>query len=327
MEIAADWVDRIDDLSPEEKRELAHWLEASPEHRRAFATMHQLTRDSALLDAATVIADAPLPAARSGSAARRRWQREEKTPPVLTRRRALAAAIGGAVTLPIGFAFLFRKDQSTASHPTLYASATGKSSRSQLPDGSILTLDAASRLVTHFSDDRRLIELQRGGARFDVAHDATRPFTVRTPMADMTALGTSFTVDRLTDASELRVFEGRVQLDVPGKKPLVITAGQWVLVSKAGVLRGSFDPASFSNWQTQWLDADEMRLDYAIDRLSRYSAIPIRLADPALAGRVFSGRFRLDQPEQSLGLIGGLFNLTPVRRGGILYLGKGKDGT
>mgnify|MGYP000716352787 CR=1 FL=1 len=58
MSIAADWLDRIDDLSPEDKRELADWLRASPDHGRAFATMHRLTRDGALFDAAMLMADA-----------------------------------------------------------------------------------------------------------------------------------------------------------------------------------------------------------------------------------------------------------------------------
>lgn len=328
MSIAADWVDRIDDLSPEDKRELADWLRASPDHGRAFATMHRLTRDGALFDAAMLMADAALPVARrTGGAARRRWQRDAGTQPILTRRRVMAAAVGGAIALPLGFAFIQREEKLAIVRPAVYASLTAKTARSRLPDGSTLTLDAASRISMRFGDDRRLIDLERGGARFDVAHDRNRPFTVHTPMADMTALGTSFTVDRLTNASELRVFEGRVQLDVPGKVPLIITAGQWALVSRTGVQRGSFDPANYSNWQTQWLDADDMRLDYAIDRLARYSPIPIKLADPSLAGRSFSGRFRLDQPEQSLALIGGLFDLNPVHRDGILYLGKGKDGS
>jgi transmembrane sensor len=43
---------------------------------------------------------------------------------------------------------------------------------------------------------------------------------------------------------------------------------------------------------------------------------------PASAGQSFSGRFRLDAPEQSLALIGALFGLEPQRRGGAIYLDK-----
>ncbi|MCJ2184469.1 DUF4880 domain-containing protein, partial [Novosphingobium sp. 1949] len=51
-EIAADWADRADELSPPERRELSDWLARSPEHARAFATMRRLLCDPALFDAA-----------------------------------------------------------------------------------------------------------------------------------------------------------------------------------------------------------------------------------------------------------------------------------
>lgn len=337
LEIAADWADRLDELTADEKYELAAWLKASPEHADAFATMHRLIHDSALSDAASeygepVIAPAPVAGIpsiqRRPDAARRRWTNEGRPAPLITRRRALAAGMAAAFGLPVALSWS-RRDAPSAtrdSAPRHYASAIGQQRRYGLPDGSTLALDAGSSVSTHYAPERRSLDLERGAARFDVAHDATRPFEVRTPMANMVALGTSFIVDRLTGASELRVFEGRVRLDVRGRESIIVAAGHWALVSAAGVQLGRFDPDGYGGWQSHWLDAESMRLDFAIDRLARYSRMPIRLAGPGLADRRFSGRFRLDQPQQSLELICGLFQLVPVRRDGAIYLEQDRSG-
>lgn len=338
LEIAADWVDRLDELTADEKHALAAWLDASPDHARAFATMHRLIHDSALLEAANEYGEPDATATRMAEpasvhrrpgAARRRWTNEGRPEPLATRRGVLAASLAAALALPVAL-FWMRHQEPDATDDSArrhYASAIGQQKRYGLPDGSTLLLDAGSSVSTHFAPKRRSLDLDRGGARFDVAHDADRPFEVNTPMARMVALGTSFTVDRLTAASELRVFEGRVRLDVPDRGSIVVAAGHWALVSEAGVQLGRFDPGGYGGWQSHWLDAESMRLDFAVDRLSRYSSMPIRLADSRLAERSFSGRFRLDQPDQSLTLICGLFQLVPVRRDGAIYLERDRSGT
>ncbi|MCJ2188967.1 FecR family protein, partial [Novosphingobium beihaiensis] len=243
--------------------------------------------------------------------------------PVMARRQALAAGLAGALALPLAGYWLVQQGQNApASQPQRFASAVGQRRRFTLPDGSALLLDAASAVSVHFSGERRRIVLEQGAARFDVRHDADRPFEVRTPMASMTALGTSFSVDHLSDASELRVFSGRVQLDAHDGRSLVLPARQWALVNGRSMQTGGFDPDVRRDWQTDWLDADSMRLGFAVERLARYSATPLKLGDPKLAGLTFSGRFRLDRPEQSLELIGALFGLRASKRDGAVYLSR-----
>lgn len=331
FEIAADWADRLAELTAQEEGELAAWLKASPDHAHAFAAMHRLTRDNALFDLLALetpvasTARSPIAKLRSDRAAHRHRPREAARIAPVSRRQAIAAASVAALGLPLAFWGL-KPDAGSDTPPQHFASTVAQQKRFALSDGSTLTLDAASSLSTLFTSHRRLLDLEKGSARFDVAHDADRPFEVRTPVARMTAIGTSFTVDRLSGAAELRVFEGRVRLDVPSQGPLVLTAGQWALVSGTNVERGSFAPGDYDDWQTHWLDAESMRLAFAIERLSRYSSTPIRLADPRLGERSFSGRFRLDHPESSLALICSLFDLVPVRRDGVISLERSRGG-
>ncbi|MFC0684998.1 FecR family protein [Novosphingobium clariflavum] len=338
LELAADWADRFDDLTPDERRELAAWLEESASHARAFARMRRLMGDSALIEACEARDAAGLPplpgwrmAADRSPGPRGRLRVAAPpvlTRPALTRRQALAAGIAGALALPLAGYGLMEAAAPDAPAPLRFASRVGERRRLTLPDGSGLLLDASSRVAVDFSQAARRVVLEQGAARFDVRHDPARPFAVHTPHAAMLALGTSFSVDRLTRASELRVFSGRVRLDVPQRERLEVAAHRWALIDDNGgqneggprVTSGRFDPATRADWQDDWLDADAMPLGFAVERLARYSPVPMRIADPRLARLTFSGRFRLDQPEQSFELIGALFGLRPQRRGDTLYL-------
>lgn len=325
IETAADWADRYDELGEAERRELAQWLSQRPEHARAFARIHQVLKDGALLEAVETAqpgSEAPLavlPRGRSAPRARMPG-RQYAQPSRLMRRQALAAGLAAIVALPLGGYLLTRGPIASALDPLRFASEIGRRRQVVLPDGSGLLLDAGSSVAVHFTPERRRIELERGAARFDVSHDAARPFEVRTPGAAMTALGTSFSVDRLSGAAELRVFSGRVEMAAEGRPPLVVPGRQWALLDGREIARGSFDPAAHADWQDDWLDAESMRLGFAIERLGRYSAVPIRLGEPALASRTFSGRFRLDEPQESLALIGALFGLQPRKRTDGIYL-------
>lgn len=327
-EIAADWADRLSELNEAQRRELADWLGHSQENAQAFAAMRHLLSDTALLEALeegpsdNAETDPALPPLRPrpgrslhASAAGRSAR---KSPIHINRRQALAAGLAGALALPVAGYWFTHPSESA---PLRFASAVGLRRKVALPDGSTMILDAASRVSVNFAGSRRMVQLEEGAAQFDVRHDPERPFEVHTPQARMVALGTLFSVDHLTDASELRVYEGRVGLETPFGTRSTVPAREWALIGNTKVLQtGTFDPASGNDWQNDWLDAHEMRLGQAVERLARYSEVPIRLADPDMAERTFSGRFRLDRPQQSLELIGSLFELHLKRENGTLVL-------
>lgn len=73
--------------------------------------------------------------------------------------------------------------------------------------------------------------------RFDVRHDPARPFEVRTPHAGVVALGTSFSVYHLTEASELRLFSGHVRLDVARRASRVVPTDRGPVRPEAGETR------------------------------------------------------------------------------------------
>ncbi|MEI6948427.1 FecR domain-containing protein [Paraflavisolibacter sp. H34] len=91
--------------------------------------------------------------------------------------------------------------------------ATGTEKQIRLQDGSVIILAPASGVdfSEPFAPGRRDITLE-GEARFRVAKNAARPFTVYSGDLSTTALGTEFTVTAFKKAPRIsvRLFEGRV---------------------------------------------------------------------------------------------------------------------
>jgi transmembrane sensor len=97
-----------------------------------------------------------------------------------------------------------------ASQPTLKQvdrkAEKGEKLRLRLPDGSHVVLNAESKIV-YFSDfgkDERKLELE-GEAFFDVKHDASKPFIIKTGTLETTVLGTSFNVQAYREEGEIKV--------------------------------------------------------------------------------------------------------------------------
>src|SRR5581483_6720366 len=74
--------------------------------------------------------------------------------------------------------------------PMTFQTVIGQQSSFTLQDGSVVFLNTNSKVRVESSTAERHIELVRGEARFKVAKDAGRPFTVGTATAAVRALGT-----------------------------------------------------------------------------------------------------------------------------------------
>jgi len=80
-------------------------------------------------------------------------------------------------------------------HAGVYSTGVGERRTLTLADGSVVTLDARSRIQVKYRDRERLIDLDQGQARFDVAKDPARPFRVSAAGREtVLAFGTQFNV-------------------------------------------------------------------------------------------------------------------------------------
>ncbi len=84
-----------------------------------------------------------------------------------------------------------------------------------LEDGTIIsnTKNALVNFPEHFSKETRTMEQKSGTAFYEVAKNAEKPFIIKTPIAQIMVLGTSFTTKVTTDSLLVAVTTGKVKVN------------------------------------------------------------------------------------------------------------------
>ena len=186
-----------------------------------------------------------------------------------------------------------------------FQAALGRVQDAPLADGSRAVLSSDSRIDVALSRHRRLVELRRGEAIFDVAKDANRPFVVDTGDRQVIAVGTRFSVRR--DGANLRVVvtEGTVRLETrregQGAQPMaLLPAGSVALARGDGLLVRSLSVAEVErmlDWRDGTLAFRDTTLAEAADEFNRYNARKLVVADAAAGALRVGGSFRWDNAE------------------------------
>ncbi len=317
LEEAADWVDRLGELTGPERRQLDAWLAASPVHAVAFNRMHRMLSDPALIAAADQAAPAaPIPLRPAPRPARRGFTLSHGL---------IAASLVGLIA--VGASLTARPPASGLSEaPLVLATEIGARSDYGLSDRSVVHLNADSRLSVRYSPAVRDLTLEKGDAMFDVAKNHDRPFVVTAGATTVTAVGTSFEVDRVGEATEVHVFEGVVRVASRDAPARVVRRGEWLLVSDTRQSAGLFVPDAAQTWRSDWLVAEQTPLKFVLARLNRYSPDQIVVRDAALGELKVTGRFRLSRPSDALAMISALLGVEASRGGQHIYLAPHRAG-
>ncbi|MEG0861618.1 MAG: FecR family protein [Pseudomonas sp.] len=275
---ASGWYYRLqaEDLSADEREAFAVWLAQGPGQDRAWNEVLALL--GALRD----------PARQIRQAQRTRWQRP----------RARVWASAAAVLLMIGLLISspwpdrWRAD---------YATATGESRTVALADGSQLQLNTDTAVQVELGDGERRVRLLRGEAWFDVSHDASRPFLIRSGEGWVKVVGTRFSVAQLANQTLVRVAQGRVQVSVDEGQSVLLDPGRGVEYS--GLQLGSehgFDVAAEFAWRQRQLVFRQQPLAEVVDALNRYWPGKTLVLGDTLRQRKVSGVFEIDKPDAVL---------------------------
>jgi transmembrane sensor len=287
LETAASWASRKAEglLSTEEEAEFGAWLDASPLHAEALEQV-----DAGWLALADVANTPDLLALRSSaleSARRRngqRWARRAFSS--RTRVFALAATVLLA---------LFLGGLTWRMTPQTYETGIGERRVVAMADGSHISLDGATTVRVRYFNNRRELWLDRGRAKFDVAHDPLQPFTVTAADHTVVATGTSFSVELVNRQIRVVLYNGSVSVldDSNGPpRPLIVnhepasaalTPGRELIagVDATTTLASTapIDPVRSRAWEGGQLMFDDEPLPVAIARLNRYSQQQIVLGD------------------------------------------------
>jgi len=288
---AAKWAIRIDEDRAENEPGLRRWIGQNPAraeaYNRAYRALH-----GAGSPARKIYGDA----SQRGTAIGNPDPRSARGKLVLVTAFSLMLASGAVYFLLTRIADFAPRAIGDHVLTEDYATRTGQVRPVRLADGTQLLLDTNTELHVKFTPSARTIVMERGRARFTVAPDAARPFSVVAGDATITDRGTVFDVESYSDV-RVRLISGAV--DVTFRKPagglkarpIHLQAGQQVRFDPTLTAPPSLPtvtPALDAQWVTGLKTFDGVPVGEILEEVNRYSTTPIVLADPSLAThRVF----------------------------------------
>lgn len=210
LEQAAAWRTRLAESPDLHAGEFSAWLAQDPRNRHAWRRVQapwNMLGQHATAPGVIHLRRAALVHAHDA-------MRGNHLRPKRFRRPALLAA-AASVVLAAG-AFLFWQHQQSEHFRTGF----GERRIVTLADGSQITLDSRSEVTVRYTADARALTLVQGQARFDVAHDVARPFTVTAEGHKVVATGTAFDVDLLGPKLLVTLLQGHVVV-LPQSAPTV----------------------------------------------------------------------------------------------------------
>lgn len=302
------WLARINEgpLSPDEARAFNDWLAADPEHERQYRFGQMAMREVLLMRGESDLHELMRPTFY-----------ERMTNALYEAEQYLKAKVGGhkiGIGIGTGLAALsaalvlifvtlqppLEQEEVHVAETTRPAPATPQHETSiaeirdvALPDGSVVTVGAASALDVVFTPNERRVVLSEGEAFFDVAKDPDRPFIVVADNTLIRVLGTKFDVNLGAEGVDVAVLEGRVEVIRPEGDSHVIrdddikhilTAGQKVVAMNEGPVRpvAPIEPENVAAWRRGELIWVDTPVHDIIADLNRYSTSTIILTQPDL---------------------------------------------
>jgi transmembrane sensor len=292
---AADWLIRLQADSADggegDWAAFDAWLNASPLHAAAYDDALSVWNEMGGMSEGLKAAAAPVTLVPRPS---RRW---------------IGAGIGAAVAAALVAAVL----PMTLNPTQTYQTGRGETRTVTLADGSVIHMNALSKISVHMTKGERQVAMNDAQATFDVAKNPNRPFLITAGDRTVRVVGTEFDVSHRGDALSVTVRRGIVEVRphaATDNGAVRLVHGQRLEHAAGGDSQVStVDPEDAFAWRSGRLVYRDRPLAEVVAELNRQFAQDIRLADAAAGRQRFSGVLVLDDEKA---VIERLSLLTPV---------------
>ena len=299
-EEACEWLIafRTGPVGPDSKIELDAWLRRSPEHVRAYLELSAIWEDTALHDPNRLTSsEAHIARARSmpdDKVISMAFPRQQPVTRIPGRRAGVAIALAAALVLAVvGIGFTLQRG--------VYVTEIGEQRSVTLQDGSVIDLNARSRIRVRYTSDTRRIDLIEGQALFRVAQDRARPFIVDSGSTHVRAVGTQFDVNRKSAGIIVTVVEGRVAVLAPSaarsEAGTPVAAGEQLIVTDTSARKTEHpDISAATAWTQHRLVFNSAALSDVVEEFNRYNARQLVIDTPELQSLGVVGVFSSTDP-------------------------------
>lgn len=302
---AARWhaLQREGGLDRAQQARFMDWLVASPAHLREYLAVGRVAGElgdamqAMAIDVDALIERTPAPGMPDNVVAlplRRPARTAFRAPP---QRRWLPRTVAAAVAmLAIGVMLHLAWPQSRH-----YLAAHGAPRSVQLPDRTVVHLNAESELSIRYTLFQRRAQLIRGQASFVVA-SGRRPFTVHAAGLQVRDIGTTFDVSLLREQARIGVTEGRVHVlgdDGAGRLLADLRAGQAARVDYRDhtVSMSREDVDTMTAWWQRRIVFRDTPLREVADQFNRLNTVRVHVDDAGAGALRLTGNLRGDDVE------------------------------
>jgi transmembrane sensor len=220
---------------------------------------------------------------------------QEKKPRPILFNLKVAAAIGLLAAVAVGV-FLYKPAESSAQEIFAVNNHKADPQFLRLPDGSTVLLNEGSKLEypQSFDGDTREVYLQ-GEGFFDIKHDPSKPFLVKTANVTTTVLGTAFNVRAFPSDKHIivTVTRGKVRVSKDEQVLGEITHDQQLTVERqtAAIHQVSVNSKETTGWMERDIHFNDVTMEDAVAELSNRFGVQITLKNEQLRSCKFTATF------------------------------------
>jgi ferric-dicitrate binding protein FerR (iron transport regulator) len=190
-----------------------------------------------------------------------------------------------------------------------------------LTDGSTIALNTHTtlRYPVNFGKSKRRIELLKGEAIFEVAHDSTRPFIVSSRDIRTRVLGTRFSVTALDglETVKVRVERGKVKVNHTYHKLGILTKGQSLCYNRTTHKLVKEVSYSYFNYENNLVFLDNCSFEEFALRIERIYGVRLLPATSKVEDYRFTGEIFLNEDLELT-----MFKFCTIHGGGYTIYGK-----
>jgi transmembrane sensor len=292
------------EVSPDKRQEFIQWINNSEQNCQAFKRCQQIWQTIGMTDSAV---DWLEQYTYQGSVTRLKSPVKHR----LTKSLALLSSIAASIALlAINGVFSTTDRLEILAPEMVFTSPIGENRSFTLADGSAVTLAGDSSIVVDIDQYERRVNLRKGSAYFDVAHEPSRIFSVTAQYTQVRVRGTTFEVKRSIDSViKISVQRGLVDVvDMPehgivDDKVVQLHANEQLRTNINGAFITDitpFDPETEFAWLKKRLIYDNAPLKNVIMDINRYAKKPVVILDESLNDFPITASFTFEQIDQML---------------------------
>lgn len=273
------------EATPQEKEEVASWLDADKNNMKEFLAQRKLYDISIWQqDTASVCTD------KLSTENKKRWTLRS----VSIELSKIAAVF--IIAFTVLYSFLITNDMTApASMQTIFV-PPGQRAELTLTDGTKVWLNAKTTFTfpNKFTANSRHVVLD-GEGYFDVTKDTDKPFMVQTEQYNIKVVGTEFNVTAYAGSAvfETALLRGAVEVFSPANNLKINLEPNTRIYSENGkLIKGAIEHPNYFLWKEGLICFQDEPVGKMIEKLQLYYDIKIDVQNNELLRNRYSGKFR-----------------------------------